>query len=720
MIPKGIKLVEFVAPAEDIIILDCPPRLDMEEAVQSSATKESKPQRKDTVSTSVNVGSASQASLASKISQVKDFMARKMFRSALRVCEKGAEEGKSTPLHTEFLDKLAQIQLNLRDENAAIATTKALVKVNKKRAKSYLRQAEVYMRCGKLNQALECLENNVFDAYDLNSSFCTQEELLKAVALKADCLFKSGRPAECADVLNEYLSIKGADTNANLLEAYANVAITHGKFSEGLSAVLRCFAVDQNNKRAIELLLAVLSSKDGLSLLYAQLPENKSTAEVYALFAHKAKDYSRMGLCLTLYQKVISMEPRNVNHVLSYAHSLEVEKGLDLALEEIVRFVKANPGLRMGKNGFTCKELAEILTGAQQSQNQNQQQYVTTVREGDDWQISTQSCSEAHPAITLAPTTELLSNESLDLLALGFTAAKILYLQGRLCRLPALVAVLERGRTISKKPIHQTSIRNEHAFYICIASVLSMRASSQEYREYNLVAVLQETQGQPEQRSLSCTDPLSHEAFAAAAKNPLYFVGDSHVLSLAWSVLSTATGPRLVIPKLVTGVKQWHMRKESCFYPKHEFWQKTASLPAEADVILAIGEIDCREGLLLAVEKGCYADVASGISHTVDLFRGALEEFCTKCKPKRVFLHPIPPVLDETRQVVLAYDGRYQEMVARASTSLPALQWLDFGAQLLATPAPGNVKDEDELEPAFAFDGTHLSPIYAKLMVGLL
>ena len=77
-------------------------------------------------------------------------------------------------------------------------------------------------------------------------------------------------------------------------------------------------------------------------------------------------------------------------------------------------------------------------------------------------------------------------------------------------------------------------------------------------------------------------------------------------------------------------------------------------------------------------------------------------------------------MLDETRQVVLAYDGRYQEMVARASTSLPALQWLDFGAQLLATPAPGNVKDEDELEPAFAFDGTHLSPIYAKLMVGLL
>lgn len=50
---------------------------------------------------------------------------------------------------------------------------------------------------------------------------------------------------------------------------------------------------------------------------------------------------------------------------------------------------------------------------------------------------------------------ELGSNE-LDILALGFTAVKLLFLRGQLGALPPLVRHLEGARRASKKPLHET------------------------------------------------------------------------------------------------------------------------------------------------------------------------------------------------------------------------------------------------------------------------
>lgn len=39
------------------------------------------------------------------------------------------------------------------------------------------------------------------------------------------------------------------------------------------------------------------------------------------------------------------------------------------------------------------------------------------------------------------------------------------------------------------------------------------------------------------------------------------------------------------------------------FYPKHQFLTTIKALPRGAQLVLLLGEIDCREGLLLAVQK---------------------------------------------------------------------------------------------------------------------
>lgn len=57
------------------------------------------------------------------------------------------------------------------------------------------------------------------------------------------------------------------------------------------------------------------------------------------------------------------------------------------------------------------------------------------------------------------------------------------------------------------------------------------------------------------------------------------------------------------MPQLITGCKIWHLRDEGYFYPKRNFENAMKSLPKGAQVIMMFGEIDCREGIMLAVEK---------------------------------------------------------------------------------------------------------------------
>jgi len=51
---------------------------------------------------------------------------------------------------------------------------------------------------------------------------------------------------------------------------------------------------------------------------------------------------------------------------------------------------------------------------------------------------------------------------------------------------------------------------------------------------------------------------------AAASSPPLFVCGDSHSLSPGWQPV----GDRFLVPKLVTGLKHWHLRPEGDFYPK--------------------------------------------------------------------------------------------------------------------------------------------------------
>src|SRR3990167_1118972 len=127
-----------------------------------------------------------------------------------------------------------------------------------------------------------------------------------------------------------------------------------------------------------------------------------------------------------------------------------------------------------------------------------------------------------------------LDTEQLDILAILCTVIKIMFIHGKSFETQKKIA--EKLEKIRKgKELHKTTIRNENAYYCCISQLY-------EFISYPLP---------------------SHKA--------IYVFGDSHCLPTAWQTLNIQNTPRLLVPKLVTGCKIWHLRPESYFFTKLNF-----------------------------------------------------------------------------------------------------------------------------------------------------
>ncbi|CAM9963409.1 unnamed protein product, partial [Phaeothamnion confervicola] len=233
---------------------------------------------------------------------------------------------------------------------------------------------------------------------------------------------------------------------------------------------------------------------------------------------------------------------------------------------------------------------------------------------------------------------------------------------------------------------------------------------------------------------------------------PLYVCGDSHTLPMAWCVIhapqldarsaksppgaaerakatprkpapkmaavaddvvaiAVAPAPSpllcryLLTPALVTGLKHWHLRPANDFYPKAQFYAVTGAIPRGAAVIFVFGEIDCREGLLVAVERGRYDSLEQAAAETVRLFVDAALTLVRE-RGFVAFVHPVVPVLNETRRIVTLYN---HVLRAQVEAVAPELQWLEFFEGMLTA-------DRKQLRPEIALDGTHLSPAYQTLL----
>jgi hypothetical protein len=321
-----------------------------------------------------------------------------------------------------------------------------------------------------------------------------------------------------------------------------------------------------------------------------------------------------MKPCIHLLETSLSFRvPNSANHALSLAHAYEVVGEYEAALQAMYQYA-SQASQRIDSIGIVRGGASTVSLSAQTLSQLVPPLSETAIPAADrcllEW---VNDAVEVHsfdpqdeqfllPIIESAPGVEVsrspieanFDDDGRSLLAMSFTAAKIYFLLGKFGRLVHLFRLVEPARLVSQQPLHTTDIRNEHAYYQSIAQLLAYRC--QLFRSQ--VAII-------EGGALAMRKPLQDidESLLRAGGGPLYVLGDSHCLSAAWNVVTVAGQQRLLVPKLVTGVKQWHLRAESDFYPKANFFSAVDSIPDGADVILSVGEIDCREGMLMAVER---------------------------------------------------------------------------------------------------------------------
>lgn len=353
---------------------------------------------------------------------------------------------------------------------------------------------------GRFDEALETLGKA---ANHLESGAADAEEVqlrTKEVKTWAARALSGQRKFDLAlHFVSQVLSVD--DTYVPALLAYGRLMIDYrAELDEALKVGLKCVTLAPKEREAKRLLCAVLGHPGMperlLRALGPQLP-----ASGYSYLGALAKEYSALPAAVMLFREALKREPSSASHALSLVHALEVHVDQEGALEALRAWLTSNR-----------EQLVRVPSTAAS---------VSAAQLLEAWDDA------AVPAIGWVESGHQLgkpvwaTDADLDFLALAFALVKLLYLRGTLAPLPRLIGVVERVRC--GWDFHLTTIRNEHAFYCCVAQCLA-----------------------------SSFAPRAPDANA----DRLYVVGDSHCLPCAWQTLKARGDTTVVLePRLVTGCK---------------------------------------------------------------------------------------------------------------------------------------------------------------------
>ena len=209
--------------------------------------------------------------------------------------------------------------------------------------------------------------------------------------------------------------------------------------------------------------------------------------------------------------------------------------------------------------------------------------------------------------------------------------------------------------------------------------------------------------------------------------SPLVFVGDSHILSLAWQVIQIKSSLRRAVPFLVTGLKAWHIRHETRFFTQTcwqaALWELRHSPSRIRTIVLSAGEIDCREGLGQSLSQGyTYSaeEEIERIHNTVGQYVSSIAREA-KLRQLQVLVMPVPPHLYSSKGRIESRRARRlttQRWNAELRKMLPmddSVFFLDYESALVDTAANGESADDSYvLKPALNADSTHMNAAFCR------
>ena len=219
----------------------------------------------------------------------------------------------------------------------------------------------------------------------------------------------------------------------------------------------------------------LLSTPEGLAEFFIHVPPSPQAAQAYAFISSIAKDHSVLGASISLTKAAMAIDTKP-NHYLNLAHIYETINDLPAALTTCLDFLSTN---KRGINSclsYVVPVCINLLAASMElSHDSPCTEYV--VWESNERALvrnisSTSGENESRKALNRLE----FDSDALDIMAIFFTVVKILYHQGKFGCLPSFIREVERARMASIIPLHNTFIRNEHAYYLCVVQVLAARA----------------------------------------------------------------------------------------------------------------------------------------------------------------------------------------------------------------------------------------------------
>ena len=208
---------------------------------------------------------------------------------------------------------------------------------------------------------------------------------------------------------------------------------------------------------------------------------------------------------------------------------------------------------------------------------------------------------------------------------------------------------------------------------------------------------------------------------------PLFWVGDSHVLSMGWQQLCFGERMRLAVPVVVTGLKAWHVRPETRFFTngclqtfllrlqKQSFFDRSDTHSTCRTIVVSAGEIDCREGVGGKSLQGYTDNCHEHIERTVAEYVRSLQQvLLTQVNIQQILVLPVPPHCQSRKGRVKGRafrreTTRYWNQVLRHQLhSVPSVYFLDYESHLLLS------NDSYILKPALNADSTHMNAAFAR------
>jgi tetratricopeptide (TPR) repeat protein len=473
-------------------------------------------------------------------------------------------------------------------------------------------------------------------------------------------------------ILESFLKVE--ENHSDALLNYAIAAIDRDQVHGAIPILLRAL-VGNPGTEVKEVLAKVVTRPNGVKDVVEQLNTAKTSPEALAYLALCVRECGAVNAAIRLYSLATKYLDTSANLYLILMHTQELacrfQDCMDTAKLALRKVGISRLGaLELRKIGDILEKIGDINSNNAKNGTIPGIQFEECMElfdQGKHHDVYNRFTPKRDPSPDVDPSNAtIFSASELDVLALLETVVKILFVCGVLQPLPALINLIEPLRKDQK--LHRTGIRNENAYFGCCGHLMRI-----------------------------VPYPLNLNL------KPIYCVGDSHCLSLGWQKLSLNGEDRLLVPKLVTGLKCWHLRPKSSFFPKKNFEYVMKSIPNNSSAIFIFGEIDCREALPLVVERCKYDTLEEAIDVTVGIYLAALEKI-KRTKNLEIFLHPVPPVLDYTRQFVQKFNASLKSKVKECSSFV----YLDFYEDLLTSDGYFNLD--------YALDGTHMHPSYIPLL----